>query len=64
MRIHRSLCALKALWQRLTSVKGYRWTGKYPASPWLRRDIGLCEEVVMREWNRSDEIRRKYSGWV
>ncbi|SFJ61314.1 hypothetical protein [Bradyrhizobium sp. cf659] len=56
--------ALKALWQRLPSAEGYRWADKYPASAWLRRDIGLCEEVVMREWNWIDEIRRKYSEWV
>ncbi|MDA9391398.1 hypothetical protein WN73_12140, partial [Bradyrhizobium sp. CCBAU 45394] len=43
---------------------GFTWADKYPASAWLRRDIGLSEEVVTREWNRVDEIRRKYSGWV
>ncbi|MDA9506345.1 hypothetical protein XI09_17245 [Bradyrhizobium sp. CCBAU 11386] len=64
MRIHRWLHALKALWQRLPSAEGYEWADKYPASPWLRRDIGVREDVVTREWNWVDEIRRKYSGWV
>ncbi|BAR58930.1 hypothetical protein ACVIWV_005988 [Bradyrhizobium diazoefficiens] len=64
MRPHRWLCALKALWQFLSCAGGFTWADKYPATAWLRRDIGLSEEVVTREWNRVDEIRREYSGWV
>jgi len=56
--------ALKDLWQRLAYTDGYRWVDKYPASAWLRRDIGLSEDIVMREWDRVDEIRHRYCGWV
>jgi hypothetical protein len=56
--------ALNALSQSLSCLGGTKWVDKYPASAWLRRDIGLGEEVVMRERDRIDEIRRRYSGWV
>ncbi|MGY8709809.1 hypothetical protein RAD16_29075 [Bradyrhizobium sp. 18BD] len=56
--------ALNAFSQFLSSAEAYKWPDKYPASAWLRRDIGLGEEVVMRERDRIDEIRRRYSGWV
>ena len=55
---------LHALGQFVSCAEGYKWVDKYPASAWLRRDIGFGEEVVMREWDRIDEIRRRYNGWV
>ena len=61
--IHWWSLALGAVWQRLSRMDRYTWVDKCPASDWLRRDIGLTEDVMTRELHRIDEIRRKHSGW-
>jgi hypothetical protein len=33
-------------------------------SAWLRRDIGLTEDIVTSAWEQIDEIRWKHGGWV
>ena len=33
-------------------------------SDWLRRDIGLTEDVVTSVWDHVDEIRRKHHEWI
>ena len=33
-------------------------------SAWLRRDIGLTEDIVTSVWDHVDEIRRRHCGWV
>ena len=55
--------ALRSAWQYLAGAERYKWVDRYPASEWLRRDIGLTEDVMAREWDRMEEIRRKHSGW-
>jgi hypothetical protein len=54
---------LRAARQRLSSVDRYKWGETYPASDWLRRDIGLTEDVMTSRSDRIDEIKRKHSGW-
>jgi hypothetical protein len=56
--------ALRAAWQRLAGTERYKWVDKYPASEWLRRDLGLTEDVVTSAWDRIEAINRKHSGWV
>lgn len=33
-------------------------------SDWLRRDIGLTEDVVKSALERLDHIRQRHSGWL
>jgi hypothetical protein len=54
---------LRTAWQRLSRTDRYTWVDKYPASDWLRRDIGLTEDVMTSAWDRIEEIKRKHSGW-
>ena len=56
--------ALRAAWQFLSGPDRYKWFDRYPDSAWLRRDIGLTEDVVTSVWDHVDEIRRKHNGWV
>ena len=56
--------ALRSAWQRLAGAGRYKWVDKYPASAWLRRDVGLTEDAVISAWDEIDEIRRKHNGWL
>jgi hypothetical protein len=55
--------ALRSAWQFLSGTERYKWVDQYPASDWLRRDLGLTEDVVTSAWDRVEEIKRKHSGW-
>jgi hypothetical protein len=55
---------LRFAWQCLAGTERYKWVDKCPASDWLRRDLGLTEDVMTSAWDRIEEIKRKHSGWV
>ena len=55
--------AFRAAWQRLAGPEQYKWVDKIPASDWLRRDLGLTENMMTSRWDRIEEIKRKHSGW-
>jgi hypothetical protein len=56
--------SLRAAWQCLAGTERYKWVDRYPASEWLRRDLGLTEDDVTSAWDRIEAINRKHSGWV
>jgi hypothetical protein len=64
LSIHWWTRALRAAWQCLSATERYKWVDEYPASDWLRRDLGLTEDVVTSAWDRIEAINRKHSGWV
>ena len=55
--------ALRSAWQRLAGPSRYKWVDRFPDSDWLRRDIGLTEDVMTFRSDQIDEIRRKHSEW-
>jgi hypothetical protein len=55
--------ALRAARQCLAGTERYKWVDKCPDSDWLRRDIGLTEDVMRFRSDQIEEIKRKHSEW-
>ncbi|HEX9211581.1 MAG TPA: hypothetical protein VF901_13825, partial [Bradyrhizobium sp.] len=49
--------ALRSAWQCLAGAGRYKWVDRCPDSDWLRRDIGLTEDVMTFRSDQIDEIR-------